>query len=270
MAWQGCAKASPPPAPLAHHSTSHPAQNEPQVSKQIEPEKEHNERIRKWPPGVSGWEASPQGPWSGVLGVSHLLLPRRRPSGKPVSWALQSVRSGHSLMRELGDPSNEGGGSPAILGVAEACGRWVTNGTGPCAVEVPLKVACLCKDTEVDERDGLGPIGKNQGKGLVRAIKGPKSQKEGGNVSFGEKPRKASWRKWYLVQTSEVGRISPSREGREGCSRRQRQNSLYSARRYWRCSDGRTSSVEPSCLTRLGWPGFHPGRSVLCHAPASV
>lgn len=137
-------------------------------------------------------------------------------------------------------------------------------------MEVPLKAACLCKDTEVDERDGLGPIGKNQGKGLVRAIKGLKSQKEGGNVSFGEKPRRASWRKWYLVQTSEVGRISPSREDREECSRRQRQNSLYPARRYWRCSDGRTSSVEPSCLTRLGWPGFHPGRSVLCHAPASV
>lgn len=125
-----------PPPPLAHHSTSHPAQNEPQVSKRIEPEKEHKERIRKWPPGVSGWEASPQGPWSSVLWVSHLLLPRRRPSGKPVSWALQSVHSGHSLVRELGDPSNGGvpchsGGGRSLWKMGDQWHRTMCRGGAP-------------------------------------------------------------------------------------------------------------------------------------------
>lgn len=39
-------------------------------------------------------------------------------------------------------------------------------------------------------------------------------------MSAGEKPRRASWRRWYLVQTSEVERISPHKEGKEGHSRR--------------------------------------------------
>lgn len=74
-------------------------------------------------------------------------------------------------------------------------------------------------------------MGKSTRRGSVRAIKGLKSLKEGCSVSVGEKPRRASWRKRYLVQACAVVRISPSREGREGCSRRkeeprQRQNRM--------------------------------------------
>lgn len=78
------------------------------------------------------------------------------------------------------------------LGIGDQCtGRW--------PVEVPLQVTCLSKDTDVSEGDGPGPVGRSTGRGSVRAIKGLKSQKEGCNVSAEEKPRRASWRKWYLV-----------------------------------------------------------------------
>ena len=58
------------------------------------------------------------------------------------------------------------------LGMGDGC-------PGQHPVGMPLQVTCLCKDTDVTEGDGPGPMGKSPGRGSVRAIKGLKSQKEG-------------------------------------------------------------------------------------------
>lgn len=81
-----------------------------------------------------GAGGAPSGPWSSILRVSR---------GGPRENHSPLDLTGHALgscadMRTWGDHS-QGVGHPALLGVTQACGRWVTSGTGQPPVNVPYR-----------------------------------------------------------------------------------------------------------------------------------
>lgn len=100
--------------------------------------------------------------------------------------SLQNMDSRRPTVRTWGAPR----------GMTEVHRRWVADdGIGPQTVELPCEVTCLLKNTEVGKNGGAGPIDETDGSGSVIAIQRLRCQKEGGSISVGEKPRKASWRR---------------------------------------------------------------------------